>query len=228
MPSVPQRQAQPPQSLSLGRAPAGHDAPCFPAPAGCIRRGPSAWPPLTSSGPAGRRAWSTQELGVLKPRGQGDPGSHNLQSSTPLAAMAWPAADPACGKGWRLLSGPQPPKRPLDLRALLTGSPKEERPAPLQQSAASPAIATGERRRRRRGSSSQLQHFSPAAAPAARTKPQGPLHPGDWPPYPRPRGLGPQKGRGPRAGPRGPPSKGPEQVSGPGAPRLSDPRGLRA
>lgn len=198
MPSVPQRQPQPPQSLSLGRARQATMPPASHTPASrsaSLNRAFSLASAdlLRASGPEACK----QELGGPEASGGRDPGSHNLQSSTtPGCHGLARERTPLAGKAGGSCQGPSPRSRPLDLRRFSLAPPKEERPAPLQQSATSPAIATG-------GggsggsSSSQLQHFSPAAAPAARTKPQGPLHPGELATIPPVRGgLGPSEGGG--------------------------------
>lgn len=198
MPSVPQRQPQPPQSLSLGRARQATMPPASHTPASrsaSLNRAFSLASAdlLRASGPEACK----QELGGPEASGGRDPGSHNLQSSTtPGCHGLARERTPLAGKAGGSCQGPSPRSRPLDLRRFSLAPPKEERPTPLQQSATSPAIATG-------GggsggsSSSQLQHFSPAAAPAARTKPQGPLHPGELATIPPVRGgLGPSEGDG--------------------------------
>lgn len=198
MPSVPQRQAQPPQSLSLGRARQATMPPASHTPASrsaSLNRAFSLASAdlLRASGPEACK----QELGGPEASGVRDPGSHNLQSSTPPGCHGLARErTPLAGKAGGSCQGPSPRSRPLDLRRFSLAPPKEERPAPLQQSATSPAIATGGGSGGS-GSSSQLQHFSPAAAPAARTKPQGPLHPGELATMPPVRGgLGPSEGDG--------------------------------
>ncbi|KAI4535251.1 hypothetical protein MG293_014477 [Ovis ammon polii] len=198
MPSVPQRQAQPPQSLSLGRARQATMPPASHTPASrsaSLNRAFSLASAdlLRASGPEACK----QELGGPEASGGRDPGSHNLQSSTPPGCHGLARErTPLAGKAGGSCQGPSPRSRPLDLRRFSLAPPKEERPAPLQQSATSPAIATGGGGGGS-GSSSQLQHFSPAAAPAARTKPQGPLHPGELATMPPVRGgLGPSEGDG--------------------------------
>uniref|UniRef100_A0A8C6EYB1 Coiled-coil domain containing 88C n=1 Tax=Marmota marmota marmota TaxID=9994 RepID=A0A8C6EYB1_MARMA len=146
--STPPRQAQPPQSLSLGR-PRQAAASC------------------TSHTSASRsaslsRAFSLASADLLRASGPeacnpAPPSSHSLaRERTPLQ-----------------VSGPR--SRPLDMRRFSLAPPKEERLAPLQQSATAPAIAMGGGS----GSSSQLQHFSPIATPTARTKPKMSPHSGE-------------------------------------------------
>lgn len=198
MPSVPQRQAQPSQSLSLGRARQAAMPHASHTPASrsaSLNRAFSLASAdlLRASGPEACK----QELGGPEASGGRDPGSHNLQSSTaPGSHGLARERTPLVGKAGGSCQGPSPRSRPLDLRRFSLAPPKEERPPPLQQSATSPAIATG-------GggsggsSSSQLQHFSPSAAPAPRTKPQGPLHPGELATIPPIRGgLSPSEGDG--------------------------------
>ncbi|KAB0399368.1 hypothetical protein E2I00_017530, partial [Balaenoptera physalus] len=106
------------------------------------------------------------------------PGHHSLQSSTaPSSHSLARERTPLVGKAGGSCQGPGPRSRPLDTRRFSLAPPKEERPAPLQQSATSPAIAAGGGSGS--GSNSQLQHCSPAAAPAARTKPQASPHSGE-------------------------------------------------
>ncbi|CAI9158024.1 unnamed protein product [Rangifer tarandus platyrhynchus] len=209
-PSVPQRQAQPPQSLSLGRARQATMPPASHTPAGrsaSLNRAFSLASAdlLRASGPEACK----QELAGPEASGGRDPGSHNLQSSTaPGSHGLARERTPLVGKTGGSCQGPGPRSRPLDLRRFSLAPPKEERPAPLQQSATSPAIATGGGG----GSSSQLQHFSPTAAQAARTKPQAPLHPGEVATIPPVRGgLSPSEGDGvPGQGhSEGLPAKGP-------------------
>ena len=210
-PSVPQRQAQPPQSLSLGRARQATVPPASHTPASrsaSLNRAFSLASAdlLRASGPEACK----QELVGPEASGGRDPGSHNLQSSTaPGSHGLARERTPLVGKAGGSCQGPGPRSRPLDLRRFSLAPPKEERPAPLQQSATSPAIATGGGG----GSSSQLQHFSPTAAHAARTKPQAPaLHPGEVATIPPVRGgLSPSEGDGvPGQGhSEGLPAKGP-------------------
>ncbi|XP_043345485.1 protein Daple isoform X2 [Cervus canadensis] len=209
-PSVPQRQAQPPQSLSLGRARQATMPPASHTPAGrsaSLNRAFSLASAdlLRASGPEACK----QELAGPEASGGRDPGSHNLQSSTaPGSHGLARERTPLVGKAGGSCQGPGPRSRPLDLRRFSLAPPKEERLAPLQQSATSPAIATGGGG----GSGSQLQHFSPTAAQAARTKPQAPLHPGEVATIPPVRGgLSPSEGDGvPGQGhSEGLPAKGP-------------------
>ncbi|KAM9711877.1 protein Daple isoform 2-T2 [Dama dama] len=209
-PSVPQRQAQPPQSLSLGRARQATMPPASHTPAGrsaSLNRAFSLASAdlLRASGPEACK----QELAGPEASGGRDPGSHNLQSSTaPGSHGLARERTPLVGKAGGSCQGPGPRSRPLDLRRFSLAPPKEERLAPLQQSATSPAIATGGGG----GSSLQLQHFSPTAAQAARTKPQAPLHPGEVATIPPVRGgLSPSEGDGvPGQGhSEGLPAKGP-------------------
>uniref|UniRef100_G1S5F4 Uncharacterized protein n=1 Tax=Nomascus leucogenys TaxID=61853 RepID=G1S5F4_NOMLE len=139
-PSVALRQAQPPQSLSLGR-------------------------PRQAPALGGRET-----------------GSHTLQSPAPPSSHSLAREQtPLVGKAGSSCQGPGPRCRPLDTRRFSLAPPKEERLAPLHQSATAPAIATAGAGAAAAGSgsNSQLPHFSPAAAPAARTKPKAPPRSGE-------------------------------------------------
>ncbi|XP_057588655.1 protein Daple isoform X2 [Hippopotamus amphibius kiboko] len=169
LPSAPQRQAQPPQSLSLGRPRQAAMPPASHTPAGrsaSLSRAFSLASAdlLRASGPEACK----QEPGGPEASGGRDPGSHSLQGSTAPSSHG-PARErtPLVGKTGSSSQGPGPRSRPLDVRRFSLAPPKEERPAALQQSSTSPAVAAAGGG----GSDSQLQHFSPAAAPAARTKP---------------------------------------------------------
>ncbi|PNI84727.1 CCDC88C isoform 2 [Pan troglodytes] len=140
-PSMAPRQAQPPQSLSLGRP----------------RQAPEAL-------------------------GGRETGSHTLQSPAPPSSHSLARErTPLVGKAGSSCQGPGPRSRPLDTRRFSLAPPKEERLAPLHQSATAPAIATAGAGAAAAGSgsNSQLPHFSPAAAPAARTKPKAPPRSGE-------------------------------------------------
>ncbi|KAM8781278.1 protein Daple [Rhynchonycteris naso] len=176
-PSAPPRQAQPPQSLSLGRArpaavpPASHPPPSRSASLSRAFSLASA-DLLRASGPEACKQEPPQKSGGSEASGGRETGSHALQSPTPsgshsLARERTPLVGKAGGSG----PGPGPRSRPLDTRRFSLAPPKEERLAPLHQSATAPAIATvggG-------GSSSQPPHFSPAA----RTKPRTLQHSGE-------------------------------------------------
>ncbi|XP_074221230.1 protein Daple isoform X1 [Camelus bactrianus] len=174
-PSAPLRQAQPPQSLSLGRPRQATMPPASHTPAGrstSLSRAFSLASAdlLRASGPEACK----QEPGGPEASGGRETGSHTLPNSTPPSSHSLARErTPLAGKTGSSCQGPGPRSRPPDMRRFSLAPPKEERLAPLQQSATSPAIATGG------GSSSQLQHFSPAVAPAARTKPQPPPHSGE-------------------------------------------------
>nr|XP_015098113.1 protein Daple isoform X3 [Vicugna pacos]XP_031535199.1 protein Daple isoform X3 [Vicugna pacos] len=174
-PSAPQRQAQPPQSLSLGRPRQATMPPASHTPAGrstSLSRAFSLASAdlLRASGPEACK----QEPGGPEASGVRETGNHTLPNSTPPSSHSLARErTPLAGKTGSSCQGPGPRSRPPDVRRFSLAPPKEERLAPLQQSATSPAVATGG------GSSSQLQHFSPAAAPAARTKPQPPPHSGE-------------------------------------------------
>ncbi|XP_061037155.1 protein Daple isoform X1 [Eubalaena glacialis] len=179
LPSAPQRQAQPPQSLSLGRLRQAAMPPASHTPTGrsaSLSRAFSLASAdlLRASGPEACK----QERGGPEASGGRDTGSHSLQSSTPPSSHSLARErTPLVGKAGGSCQGPGPRSRPLDTRRFSLAPPKEERPAPLQQSATSPAIAAGGGSGS--GSNSQFQHCSPAAAPAARTKPQASLPSGE-------------------------------------------------
>ena len=179
LPSAPQRQAQPPQSLSLGRLRQAAMPPASHTPTGrsaSLSRAFSLASAdlLRASGPEACK----QEPGGPEASGGRDTGSHSLQSSTaPGSHSLARERTPLVGKAGGSCQGPGPRSRPLDTRRFSLAPPKEERPAPLQQSATSPAIAAGGGSGS--GSNSQLQHCSPATAPAARTKPQASPHSGE-------------------------------------------------
>ncbi|XP_069321327.1 protein Daple [Eulemur rufifrons] len=179
-PSVPLRQAQPPQSLSLGRprqatmSPASHTPPGRSASLSRAFSLASA-DLLRASGPEACKQESPQKPGVSEVSGGRETGSHTLQSSTaPGSHSLARERTPLVGKAGSSSQGPGPRSRPLDTRRFSLAPPKEERLAPLQQSATVPAIATVGG-----GGGSSSQHFSPAAAPAARTKPKTPPHSGE-------------------------------------------------
>nr|XP_020039823.1 protein Daple [Castor canadensis] len=179
--SVTPRQIQPPQSLSLGK-PRQATVPMTShmstsrssslsrafslASADLLRAsGPEACKQECSQKPGGPEASGGRETGSHGLQSPAAPGSHSLaRERTPLVGRA----DGSC-------QGPGPRNRPLDTRRFSLAPPKEERLAPLQQSATAPALAPGGGS----GSSSQLQHFSPAVAPAARTKPKMSPHSGE-------------------------------------------------
>ncbi|XP_024592121.1 protein Daple isoform X1 [Neophocaena asiaeorientalis asiaeorientalis] len=177
LPSAPQRQAQPPQSLSLGRLRQAAMPPASHTPTGrsaSLSRAFSLASAdlLRASGPEACK----QEPGAPEASVGRDTGSHILQGSTPPSSHSLARErTPLVGKAGGSCQGPGPRSRPLDARRFSLAPPKEERPAPLQQSATSPAIAAGGGS----GSNSQLQHCLPAAAPAARTKPQASPHSGE-------------------------------------------------
>uniref|UniRef100_A0A287D084 Coiled-coil domain containing 88C n=1 Tax=Ictidomys tridecemlineatus TaxID=43179 RepID=A0A287D084_ICTTR len=164
--STPPRQAQPPQSLSLGRprqAAASCTSHTSASRSASLSRAFSLASAdlLRASGPEACKPESPQKAGGLEASGGRETGSHSLSHS--LARERTPLQ----------VSGPR--SRPLDMRRFSLAPPKEERLAPLQQSATAPAIAMGGGS----GSSSQLQHFSPVATPTARTKPKMSPHPGE-------------------------------------------------
>ncbi|XP_036171529.1 protein Daple [Myotis myotis] len=180
-PSAPLRPAQPPQSLSLGRprqatmpptshTPAGRSASLSRAfslaSADLLRAsGPEASKQDSPLKPAGSEASGGRETGSHTPQSPIPPSSHSLaREKTPLV-----------GKAGGSYQAPGPRSRPLDMRRFSLAPPKEERLAPLPQSATAPAIATGGGG----GSNSQPHHRSPTPAPAVRTRPPTPQHSGE-------------------------------------------------
>ncbi|KAF6129211.1 coiled-coil domain containing 88C [Phyllostomus discolor] len=212
-PSAPGRQAQPPQSLSLGRP---RPAALPPAPHPAAGRSASlsrafslaSADLLRASGPDTCKQESVQKLGGSEASGGREIGSHTLLSATPSSSHSLARErTPLVGKASGPCQGPGPRSRPLDTRRFSLAPPKEERLAPLQQSATAPVLATGGG-----GTSSQLPHVSPAVAPVARTKPPNPPHSGEVATVaPVRAGLGLSEGDGvPGPGPReGLPAKSP-------------------
>ncbi|XP_054423122.1 protein Daple [Pteronotus mesoamericanus] len=181
-PSAPGRQAQPPppQSLSLGRPRqatmplASHAAASRSASLSRAFSLASA-DLLRASGPDACRQESPQKPGGSEASGGRETGSHALQSPTPSSSHSLARERTLLvGKAGGPCQGLGPRSRPLDTRRFSLAPPKEERLAPLQQSATAPAIAAGGG-----GGGSQLLHVSPASAPVARTKPQTPQHSGE-------------------------------------------------
>ncbi|XP_053458637.1 protein Daple isoform X1 [Nycticebus coucang] len=178
--SVSPRQAQPPQSLSLGRpwqatmTPASHTPTSRSASLSRAFSLASA-DLLRASGPEACKQESLQKPGLPEVSGGRETGSHTLQSSTlPNSHSLARERTPLVGKTGGSSQGPR--SRPVDTRRFSLAPPKEERLVPLQQSATVPAIATAGGGS---SSNSQLQHFSPAAAPAARTKAKTAPHSGE-------------------------------------------------
>lgn len=169
--STPSRQVQPPQSLSLGR-PRQATAPCASHTAASRSASLSRAFSLASadllraSGPEACKQESPQKAGGIVASGGRETGGHSLHSPAPPSSHSL-----ARERTPLQVSGPR--SRPPDTRRFSLAPPKEERLAPLQQSATAPAIATGA------GSGSQMQQFSPAATPAARTKPRMSPHSGE-------------------------------------------------
>ncbi|XP_054571430.1 protein Daple [Eptesicus fuscus] len=180
-PSAPLRPAQPPQSLSLGRprqatmpptshTPASRSASLSRAfslaSADLLRAsGPEASKQDSPLKPGGSEASGGRETGSYTPQSPIPPSSHSLaREKTPLV-----------GKAGGSYQAPGPRSRPLDMRRFSLAPPKEERLAPLPQSATAPAIATGGGG----GSNSQPQRRSPTPAPAVRTRPPTPQHSGE-------------------------------------------------
>lgn len=173
------RVAEPPQTLSLGRVPP-------------TRRGASlsrafslaSADLLRASGPEACRQDTPLKSGNSETSGVREGAGHPLQNPPTLVPHGLARErTPLVGK----VGGtcPTPRSRPADTRRFSLAPPKEERLAPLQQSATAPAIAT------------QLQHLTPAASPTPRTKPQAPLHSGEVATVtPVRAGLGLQEGDG--------------------------------
>ncbi|KAM6171736.1 protein Daple isoform 1-T1 [Erethizon dorsatum] len=176
------RQVQPPQSLSLGRPRQATMSPASYLPASrsaSLSRTYSLASAdlLRASGPEACRQESPQKPGGPEASGGRETGSHSLQSPAPPSSHSLVRErTPLAGKANGSCQGPGPHSRPPDTRRFSLAPPKEERLAPLQQSATVPAIATTAGGS---GSSSQLQHFSPAAAAASRTKLKMPPHSGE-------------------------------------------------
>ncbi|KAM7158003.1 protein Daple-like isoform 4-T4 [Molossus nigricans] len=174
-PSAPLRQALPPQTLSgqTRQAPAAPTAHAPASGAAALTRAFSLASAhlLRASRPEAFRQESPQSPGHSENSGGRE--THPLQSSTPPSSHSLAQErTPLVGKLGGSCQGPGPRSRPLDMRRFSLAPPKEER-APLQQPAPAPAPAL------EGGGSSQLQHLAPAAAPAARTKPQTPQHSGE-------------------------------------------------
>ncbi|KAL1790173.1 Daple isoform X1 [Sigmodon hispidus] len=173
---VSSRQVQPPQSLSLGRprqaaVPSAYHMAASRSASLSRTFSLASADLLRASGPEACRPESPQKPGYPEAAGTRDTGSHGLQGAHSLARERTPLV----GKADSSSPGPGTRGRPLDTRRFSLAPPKEERLAPLQQSATSPALATG------CGSSSNppVQHFSPVTAPAVRTKPKVPPHSGE-------------------------------------------------
>uniref|UniRef100_A0A8C6GX33 Coiled-coil domain containing 88C n=1 Tax=Mus spicilegus TaxID=10103 RepID=A0A8C6GX33_MUSSI len=173
---MPSRQVQPPQSLSLGRPrqttmtqnchmPVSRSA--------SLSRAFSLASAdlLRASGPEACRPESPQKPGGHEAAGARETSTHSLQGSHILARERTPIV----GKADSSSPGQGTRGRPLDTRRFSLAPPKEERLAPLQQSATAPALATG----CSSGSNPQVQHFSPTVAPAVRTKSKVPQHSGE-------------------------------------------------
>ncbi|XP_044085911.1 protein Daple isoform X1 [Neovison vison] len=182
LPSGPPRQVQPPQSLSLGRPRQAAMPPTSHTPASrsaSLSRAFSLASAdlLRASGPEACKQEAPQKLGGPDSSGGRETGSHVLQSPTPLSSHSLARErTPLVGKTGGSGQGPGPRSRPPDVRRFSLAPPKEERLAPLQQSATAPAIAAGAGGSCSGSSSSQTQHFPPAAAQATRTKAQTPPH----------------------------------------------------
>ncbi|XP_059229495.1 protein Daple isoform X3 [Mustela nigripes] len=182
LPSGPPRQVQPPQSLSLGRPRQAAMPPTSHTPASrsaSLSRAFSLASAdlLRASGPEACKQETPQKLGGPDSSGGRETGSHVLQSPTPSSSHSLARErTPLVGKTGGSGQGPGPRSRPPDVRRFSLAPPKEERLAPLQQSATAPAIAAGAGGSCSGSSSSQTQHFPTAAAQATRTKSQTPPH----------------------------------------------------
>lgn len=173
---MPPRQVQPPQSLSLGRPrqatmPQTCHMPVSRSASLSRAFSLASADLLRASGPEACRPESPQKPGCHEAAGARETSSHSLQGPHILARERAPivgkADSSSLGQGTR--------GRPLDTRRFSLAPPKEERLAPLQQSATAPALATG----CSSGSNPQIQHFSPTVASAVRTKPKVPQHSGE-------------------------------------------------
>lgn len=171
--AMPSRQVQPPQSLSLGRprqatVPQTCHLPVSRSASLSRAFSLASADLLRASGPEACRPESPQKPGCHEASGTRET---SLQGSHILARERTPVV----GKVDSSSPGPGTRGRPLDTRRFSLAPPKEERLAPLQQSATAPALATG----CSSGSNPQIQHFSPTVAPAVRTKPRVPQHSGE-------------------------------------------------
>ncbi|XP_069884653.1 protein Daple-like isoform X1 [Dipodomys merriami] len=179
--SVAPRQMQPPQSLSLGRSRPATMLAASHTPASrsaSLSRAFSLASAdlLQASGPEACKQESLQKSGGPEASGGRETGSHSQQSAAPSSSHSLARErTPLVGKADGSCQGLSPRSRPLDTRRFSLAPPKEERLTTLQLSATAPALATAAAT----GSSSQLPHFSPATAPAARTKPRMPPHSGE-------------------------------------------------
>ncbi|XP_025298215.1 protein Daple isoform X1 [Canis lupus familiaris] len=173
LPGVPPRQAQPPQSLSLGRPRQATVPPPSHTPASrSLSRAFSLASAdlLRASGPEACKQEAPQKPGSPDPSGGREPGSHALQGPTaPSSHCLARERTPLVGKTGSPGQGSAPRSRAPDVRRFSLAPPKEERLAPLPPSATAPAIAAV-------GGSSC---GSGAAAPAARTKPPTPPNPAE-------------------------------------------------
>ncbi|XP_076979463.1 protein Daple isoform X2 [Tamandua tetradactyla] len=164
------RQTQCPQSLTLGRPRQATVPTAAPMPASrstSLSRAFSLASAdlLRASGPETCKQEPPQKLGGS------EASSHTLHSPTlPGSHGLARERTPLVGKAGSSCQGPGPRSRPPDTRRFSLAPPKEERLAPLQQSATAPAIASAGGGGCS-GSSSQLQHFSPAARTKPKTSP---------------------------------------------------------
>ncbi|KAK2497922.1 hypothetical protein MC885_002865 [Smutsia gigantea] len=172
------RPVQPPQSLSLGRPRQATMAPLSHTPAGrstSLSRAFSLASAdlLRASGPEACKQESAQKPGAPEASGGRATGSHTLQSPTPPGSHSSARErTPPGGKAGGSCQGPAPRSRTLDIRRVSLALAKDERLAPLRPSTLAPATGGG-------SGCNSSQHFSPAATPAARTKPQTPTPPAE-------------------------------------------------
>ncbi|XP_006839636.1 PREDICTED: protein Daple [Chrysochloris asiatica] len=168
------RQAQPPQSLSLGRPRQALMPPTGRSTSLSRAFSLASADLLRASGPEACKQESPQKPGPLEASVGGEAGCHPLQSPTPPSTHSLGRERTLpMGKASSSCQGPGPHSRPLDVRRFSLAPPKAERLAPLQQSATTLAIGSGG------GECSSIQRLSPSAVPAARTKPKTPPHSGE-------------------------------------------------
>ncbi|XP_040831089.1 protein Daple isoform X2 [Ochotona curzoniae] len=158
------RPVQPPQSLSLGRPRQAVLASASHAPTGrsaSLSRAFSLASAdlLRASGPEACKQHEAPQKLVTSSVAR-DGSSHPLPGAHSLSRERTPLVGKAGG------SCPGPRGRTLDVRRFSLAPPKEERLAPLQQSATAPALASG-------------AGGSGSSSPAARTKPRTPPHSGE-------------------------------------------------
>uniref|UniRef100_A0A8C0Q1E9 Coiled-coil domain containing 88C n=1 Tax=Canis lupus familiaris TaxID=9615 RepID=A0A8C0Q1E9_CANLF len=138
LPGVPPRQAQPPQSLSLGRPRQATVPPPSHTPASrSLSRAFSLASAdlLRASGPEACKQEAPQKPGSPDPSGGREPGSHALQGPTaPSSHCLARERTPLVGKTGSPGQGSAPRSRAPDVRRFSLAPPKEERLAPLPPS----------------------------------------------------------------------------------------------